>query len=373
MARNREVGLDDHPPSAINWAPTAIRQQLAEMGRAHPRTPADGGSLQHPLGRCARRRFLESHGETARLHALHPAPQDQLHSLGDQVIAGGLGELRRHRPQHPIAGIHQDHAAGLRIQLAEIAAGSLVHQLVEGSGQLTAGGTSADHQHGLQEAPALRIRCLLRLLQSRKHPSADLIGVLKDLHRRRQWTPLLMAEIGAAGTGGQDQAVVTQAAVVEDHLPGVGIKIDHLPEQHLHIGRLGQHQPQRRGHIRLGHQAGSHLVQQGLEEVEVALVHQGHPHRLAGEPMGRLEPGEAPAHDHHVGPALHHGFARLQLEEEAFLRHRSDRENAREEDARKLVAFPIDKPCPARMQTLSPPHCRDAQRPAGVRQQRRRR
>ena len=37
--------------------------------------------------------------------------------------------------------------------------------------------------------------------------------------------------------------------------------------------------------------------------------------------MGRLEPGKATADDHHMGPALHHGFARLKLKEEAFLHY----------------------------------------------------
>ena len=116
----------------------------------------------------------------------------------------------------------------------------MAHQLVEGTGQLAARGTTAHDHHRLQKTATIAIRGLLRLLQGREHPSPDLIGMLEDFHRRRQFTPLLVTEVSAAGAGGQDQAVVTQATIVEHHLPVLGIEIDHLTKQHLHIGRLGQ-------------------------------------------------------------------------------------------------------------------------------------
>ena len=115
--------------------------------------------------------------------------------------------------------------------------------------------------------------------------------------------------------------VVGEAAVVEHHLLGRGVDLFHLPQQDLDVGGFAQQPAQGRGHVGLRHQAGGHLIEQGLEEVEVALVDQGHAHRLAPQGLGRLESGETAAHDHHVGQ-LGAGAPRwIEFEEEPFRRH----------------------------------------------------
>ena len=95
--------------------------------------------------------------------------------------------------------------------------------------------------------------------------------------------------------------VVGHRLAVEDDLLGIGLDLGHLAEQHLHVA-LGAHQlPQGCGHISAGHQAGGHLIEQGLEEVEVALVDQGDAHIGALEGLAGFDAGKAAADNHHVG------------------------------------------------------------------------
>jgi hypothetical protein len=118
-----------------------------------------------------------------------------------------------------------------------------VHEFDQGACQLAARRACSHHHHRLQEAAAHRIGRLLRLFQGHQQSPPDLIGMLEDLHRRRHGPPLLPAEVGAAGAGGQQEMVVAIALVVEHHLPGLWIDVHHLPQQDLDVGGLAHHLP----------------------------------------------------------------------------------------------------------------------------------
>ena len=115
--------------------------------------------------------------------------------------------------------------------------------------------------------------------------------------------------------------VVAVAVVVEHHLLGLGIDIHHLAQQDLDIGGMAHHLAQGRGHIALRHQSRGHLIEQGLEQVEVAFIDQGDAHRLAGQGMAGLEASKATAHNHHMGPGRLDGGGWIQFQEEMFGRH----------------------------------------------------
>ena len=97
-----------------------------------------------------------------------------------------------------------------------------------------------------------------------------------------------MAEIATPRSGGQDQVVVAVATLVEHDLLSRGIDLLHFAQEHLHIWCLAHHLPQGRCHISLGDQSRRHLVKQGLEQVEVALVDQGDAHGFADQRMASL-------------------------------------------------------------------------------------
>jgi len=64
------------------------------------------------------------------------------------------------------------------------------------------------------------------------------------------------------------------------------------------------------------------MIEQGLKKIEIALIQQRDPHRLARQTMGCFQTRKASTDDHHMGPALHHRVAGLELKEEVFLCHR---------------------------------------------------
>ena len=144
--------------------------------------------------------------------------------------------------------------------------------------------------------------------------------MLEDLHRGGQRTPFLPAEIGAARSGGQDELVIAVVLAVEHHLAGLGIDIDHLSQQDLNIGRIAHHLTQGGGDIGLRHQSRSHLIQQRLEEVEVAFIDQGDAHWLTRETMADLQARETTPNHHNVGPVQHRLIGRIELEKKAFHR-----------------------------------------------------
>jgi hypothetical protein len=127
-----------------------------------------------------------------------------------------------------------------------------------------------------------------------------------------------MAEVAAAGARGQDQVVVAEMGTVENDALLLWIQIHHLPKQHLHVLVFREELAQRDGDIGFGDQSRGHLIEHGLEEIEIALVDQRHPHGLTGEAPGGLDAGEPSSHDHHMGPGLHAFLRRLQLEEKAL-------------------------------------------------------
>ena len=131
-----------------------------------------------------------------------------------------------------------------------------------------------------------------------------------------------MAEVAAGRSCGQNEMVVAVAAVVEDHLLVLGIDVIHFPHQDLDVFGFPQHHPQGGGHIGLGDQARSHLIKQGLEQVEVAPVDQGDANGLPRQDMGRPQPGKPTAHDHHMGCGSEQFRRRGQLEKKAFGSHR---------------------------------------------------
>ena len=241
VAWNREVGLHDHAAALVDLATAACRQHLAQMGGPDTCSPADGGRLEPLLFP----RALEGENDFGGADLLHPTAQHQLDTAALQIAPGGLRQRRMHGPQDPITRVDEQHPAVLRPQLLEVALDRVPHQVDQGTGQFTAGGASADHRNALQQLSALGIRGLLGLLECREHPPPDLVGVLENFHRRCHGPPLLVAEEAAARARRQDQVVVGITPFVEDDFLVVDIDLVNFAQQHLHVGCVADHLPQR--------------------------------------------------------------------------------------------------------------------------------
>ena len=75
------------------------------------------------------------------------------------------------------------------------------------------------------------------------------------------------------------------------------------------------------GDVTAGDEPGGHLIKQGLEQVEVALVDQGDAHIGLGQSLAGVHPGKAAAHDHHMGGMTEAFFWGLQLQEKMIAGH----------------------------------------------------
>jgi hypothetical protein len=114
--------------------------------------------------------------------------------------------------------------------------------------------------------------------------------------------------------GGDDQRVVVdRAAVRQQHLPRVDVDADRLAEQHGRVLALAEDRPQRLGDLARAQRASRDLVEQRLEEVEVAAIDERQRDlRLAAEDPGRVQAGEPAANDEHAMPPVGRG-GRLRL------------------------------------------------------------
>ena len=115
---------------------------------------------------------------------------------------------------------------------------------------------------------------------------------------------LVMTEVGLSRSGGDDQAVVRDVCLladrVEHHFVRAEVDVLDLSEQRPRVGLVAQHVTDRRGDVSLREYAGSHLVQQRLEQVVVVAVHDCHidrrpPQRTRGEQAAEPRPD-----DHHA-------------------------------------------------------------------------
>ena len=120
-------------------------------------------------------------------------------------------------------------------------------------------------------AASLRVAGPLGLLERAQNPAAQLQRVVDRLHAGREFGEVVVAEVGLAGAGGDDQGVVGGFVAVAEQLRDdvlVGeVDVGDVAEQHLDVALLAQDDPGRRGDLALGDDPGGHLVQQRLEQV----------------------------------------------------------------------------------------------------------
>ena len=123
----------------------------------------------------------------------------------------------------------------------------------------------------------------------------------------RELGELVVAEVGLARAGGDDQRVVRRHRLAAEDVGGhgLGLEVDvgDLAEQHRGVLLPGQHLAGGRRDLALGEDAGRHLVEQRLEEVVGGLGDHRHVDVGALERLGAEQPAEAGADHHDLVPA----------------------------------------------------------------------
>src|ERR1017187_1834923 len=140
----------------------------------------------------------------------------------------------------------------------------------------------------------------LGALESEEEAAADRGGVFDGFEARRDGFPLVVAEVVVSGSGGNDQGVVGDCAIAQDDAAVGHIEIDGFAEEHFGVAIVLEHDTQGGGNFAGREPAGGHLVEQGLEEVEVAAIDQSDRYGRAAEGLGDIQPAESAADDHHA-------------------------------------------------------------------------
>ena len=147
----------------------------------------------------------------------------------------------------------------------------MVGQFGDLPGHLDAGGAGADHGERQQPLAPLRVVGPLGLLERAQNPAAQLQRVVDGFHAGREFGELVVAEVGLAGAGGDDQGVVGGVVGVaeqfgDDVLVGE-VDMGDVAQQHFDVALPAQDDAGGRGDLALRQDPGGHLVQQRLEQV----------------------------------------------------------------------------------------------------------
>ena len=213
-----------------------------------------------------------------------------------------VGRQRRGKcRQHALTALDQHDARRARIDHAEILGQRVLAELGDRACEFHAGGARADDGEGHQPLALGLVGRGLGALEGQQDAAADQGGVVHALEARRNARPVVVAEIIVRGAGGEDQPVVGELApVVEPRDFSLLIHAGNFAEQHARIGLVAQHAADRPGDVRRIQARGRDLVQQRLEQVEVAAIHHRDIHRRFCQRLRGGEPSEAGADDQHL-------------------------------------------------------------------------
>ena len=129
---------------------------------------------------------------------------------------------------------------------------------------------------------------VLGLLEGRQHAATNLGGVLDGLQPGCQFLPRgILAEVMVMRPGGHEEGVVIEGTVTQQDAVAGGVEAGDLGHQHDGIPLAAQDGPQRRGDVGRRQRPGRYLIEQRLEQVEIAPVEEGDPHRRRPGPAPR--------------------------------------------------------------------------------------
>ncbi len=204
------------------------------------------------------------------------------------------GEIRRIRGQHARAAIEQEHAAFGGVDVAKVVAHVELRDVADGAGELDAGGAAADDDEVERRVPALLEHLPLGQFEGQQHAAANFDGVFDGLEAGRERLPLIVAEVGVRGAGGENEVVVVEArAAGQRDLPRGGVDADDFVHQHLGVALVAQDGADGLGNVGRRQHGQRHLVEQRLKGVMIAAVDHGDIDGQAREAFGCVQAGKA--------------------------------------------------------------------------------
>ena len=137
-------------------------------------------------------------------------------------------------------------------------------------------------------------------LEGQEHPAADFGRVFDRLQAGRKRFPFGMAEVTVPGTGGNDERVVADLVAVELYDAIVEVEARYVAQQDVAVCLPRDDRSERRGDIRRREAAGCDLIQQRLEQMEVAAIDERDLNGRSPQRPCRIQAAEAAADDNDV-------------------------------------------------------------------------
>ena len=168
-----------------------------------------------------------------------------------------------------------------------------MRELGQSAGQLHTGWAGAHHDACQQAFPSLPVGLHLRALVGKQNAPADRLRILDGLQRRRNARPMIVTEIVVFRSGGDDEEIITElGAGSSARLARHTVDSDHFVEQHARVRLVPQQASNGNGDIRRRKRRGGDLIQQRLEQMEVAPVDHGDRGACRTELLGNSKPAE---------------------------------------------------------------------------------
>src|SRR5215471_14792359 len=157
---------------------------------------------------------------------------------------------------------------------------------------------SCSHNHEGEPGRAARgFGFALSPLEGQQYSAAEVGGVFQRFQPRRDRLPGIVAEVGIALSRRYDQSVVGDRFPGENQAAASRVQEDGFVQDDPRILLPLQQIAQRSRNFTRRKRSCGDLVQQGLEQMEIAPIHQRHVHRPAMERLSGVKPPEATAHD----------------------------------------------------------------------------
>ena len=170
----------------------------------------------------------------------------------------------------------------------------------DGTCEFNTGGASAHDDEGEQGLLSIMIGLGFGFLERFEHAAPDLDGLLHGLQARSICLPRFVAEIGVADAAGKDEIIVGVAALV-----GENSALGEIDRRCSFSANGGSGVPReeaadRCSDFRRAENSHGNLVEQGLEEVVIALIQERDFHvAFPGQSPGGAQASKPAAHDDH--------------------------------------------------------------------------
>ena len=233
-------------------------------------------------------------------------------------------------PQDARPGLDEDDPGRLGIEPAKVAGQRPPGDLRQRARQLDAGRAAADHDERGPGPLGLGGGLELGRLEGAQDAPADVQRVAHGLQSGGVGRPLVVSKVGVGHPGRDDEVVVVEVSVLEED--ALLLHLDALdgPHEDRDVALAPEQLADWRGDIRGGERRGRHLVEQGLEQVMVALVDQRDADPRDVQLTGRGQATEAATQDDDVGLLFPQHVARTSLVDDRRTRRFREAEECNE-------------------------------------------